>query len=465
MTLNLKTIIEDINIRNGKQLFDPLTISGVVDCIKDFPKIVYCSHGVQSICLKSGVDYVIKCCIKRDQSILKSGHLFMSKVKELTDNQMPILPPNGILHEDDVWIVYTQPLCRVIEDVNTRFCYTIVKLVKLMVETDIRMSDIYYRNFGIYRNKIVMYDYHEVDDFQTSSNFLITNLYALFTMLGKHYGWSVFDTKISHWDIVINDNFGQKRFPEQLVDLLCALHGRDRETILKCSDQSLEYLKVLFTQQFHLYQNIMINDEMITITYPQKIYDYIFEFVHTNKLTNILDVHSCDRGLGLKLAQDFPNISITLGCSDQKEIIETREIINNYIIFNTEIVYLNSLDFNVLCNRQYDLVIYCSSFYDLLKQNKVDEISRLLKNQVSKYCLIEVPIVEHIDNEDLEKRKETKLQHVKSIHHFRSYMCRNQIKVNRCFLIDSCGSNISHYVFVCHVNTGSILTQNIIAQT
>ena len=187
MDINLKAIIEQINQRNGKTLFDPHKVSNIERILNHLPKLEYVGHGIQSICFKTDKDYVVKCCIKRNNSIIISKALFMSTTQNLLSINMPILPPLDVLYEDETWMVYTQPMCRMIDDISLKFCYHVLKFVRQMVENNVRVSDIYYRNFGIYQNKILLFDYHDIETFESSSNFLITNIYSLFTLLGQNW--------------------------------------------------------------------------------------------------------------------------------------------------------------------------------------------------------------------------------------------------------------------------------------
>lgn len=447
---NFRGILEKINGKSGKTMFDMTKIAGVERTLGSLQNLVYLGHGVQSICFKvpSQHPYVVKCCLKRKQSILQSGSLFLSTSQDLVEKGIPILAPMGVLYDDDVWLIYSQPMCRIIEEVNVKLTYLIVQFVRQMVEHNIRISDVFYRNFGIYQNTVRMFDYHDLDHFESSSNFLITNLYTLFARLGISMGWKVPETLIAHWDQIVADRFGKSRFPEVLVDLLCALHMKERETILSASDQVLIYLKKHIPLKLNSFPKITLDsNEMILLAYPNQVYGQIFTLIQKTKIRRVLDIHSTETGLGPKLAQDFPNLQVGLGCRNADEIRDATCLINNCLIFNAFIVPGNLLEIKVSVTESYDLVLYSISIYHLLHTYKINDLLKILRNHVSHYFLIEIPIegddllsnVSHLPNFDC----------LKSPHIFRAHLCAQRFVVNRCLYVDYGQLHTKRFLFLC----------------
>jgi hypothetical protein len=453
MDPNLKAIIEQINQRNGKTLFDSHKVVNIEKILNHLPKLEYIGHGIQSICFKTDKGYVVKCCVKRKNSILCSKNLFVTTTQDLLSINMPILPLTDVLYEDDVWMVYTQPICRMIDDINVKFCYHVIKFVRQMVENNIRISDIYYRNFGIYQNKILLFDYHDIENFDSSSNFLITNIYSLFTLLGKKLGWNVRDVTISHWDEIVSDQFGSTRFPEQLVSLLVAFHNREKEKILLSLDEALTYLKTQLKQKFPTYDMLRTDDNnMIIIDYPNKMYNIIFDLIQNMNLNSVLDVQSTVSGIGLKLAQDFPNILVTLGCGTNDEITDTRNIISNCVLYNASVMYGNIVEFKPTNAERYDLVLYHTVLLDLLQTKKLSDLFQFVRNQVGRYFLLEVPIKGDATLAKIVKnQKKNTAECLLTPYTFRTYLCVNKIKVNRCIHMDYGSRQIKRFLFVCSV--------------
>lgn len=448
MDHNIKTIIDQINHRNGKTMFDTHQIVNIERVLNHLPKLQYVGHGIQSICYKTDKGYVVKCCMKRKNSIILSKSLFMNTTRELLNINMPILPPIEVLYEDDIWMVYTQPMCRMIDEISVKFAYFVIKFVKQMVEHNIRIADIYYRNFGIYQNKIVLFDYHDIENFDSSSNFLITNLYSLFTQLGQRMGWDVQDTVISHWNDIVINQFGINRFPPSLVDLLVAFHSKDHDRILTCLDETGNYLKSLIKQKFTTYRMLrMDNDDLITIDYPNKPYRIIFDLIQILHLNSVLDIQSTATGVGLKLAQDFPNILVTLGCATNEEISDTRNIISNCSVYNASVISGSMVDFKPTNGDRYDLVLYHSVILDL---KKISNLFQSIRNQVGRYFVLEVPIKGDAQlNKIIKTQTKKTYECLLSPYKFRTYMCANGIKVNRCYHIDYGSRQIKRFLFIC----------------
>lgn len=450
MDINLKAIIEQINQRNGKTLFDPHKVSNIERVLSRLSKLEYLGHGIQSICFKTEKDYVVKCCIKRKNSIITSKNLFMTTTQDLLRVDMPILPLIEVLYEDDVWMVYTQPMCRMIDDISLKFCYHVLKFVQQMVENNIRISDIYYRNFGIYQNKIVLFDYHDIENFDSSSNFLITNIYSLFTLLGQKLGWNVQETVISHWNEIMADCFGANRFPEQFVGLLSAFHNKDKERVLYYLNETMSYLDTHIKQKFTTYDMLRIDNEMIIIDYPTKPYHIIFDLIQHTNLNSVLDIQSTVTGIGLKLAQDFPNILVTLGCDTSDENTDTRSIISNCLIYNASVKCGNVVEFKPANGDRYDLVLYHTIILDLLQTKKPSDLFQFVRNQVGKYFILEVPIKgDVILTKILKNQKKSNYEYLLTPYTFRTYLCANKIKVNRCIHIDYGSRQMKRFMFIC----------------
>jgi len=449
MDTNLKTIIDQINKKNGKTMFDSQKISNIERILSCLPKLEYLGHGIQSICFKTGKNNVVKCCVKRKNSIISSKNLFLKTTHDLLSINMPILPLIDVLYEDDVWMVYTQPMCRMITDISLKFCYHVLKFVKQMIDNNIRISDIYYKNFGIYQNKILLFDYHDIEHFDSSSNFLITNIYSLFTLLGHKLGWNVQNATISHWNDIVADNFGTNRFPVQFVELLIALHNRDKEKILFHLNETFEFINIRLKQKYPTYDTLKIEEDIIVIDYPIKQYHLIFDLIQKMNLNNVLDTQSNITGVGLKLAQDFPNILVTLECHTVDECNDTRNIISNCLIYNACVTHGIVKPTN---GDRYDLVLYHTIIFDLLQTKKPSDLFQLVRNQVGKYFILDVPIKGDIVLAKIIKNhKKNNYEYLLTPYTFRTYLCANKIKVNRCIHIDYGSRQIKRFMFICSI--------------
>jgi hypothetical protein len=450
----LKTIIEQINQKNGKILFDN-NVVGVEQVLNRLPRLEYIGHGIQTICFKTDKNYVVKCCMKRKGSIISSKSKFISTTHDLLSLNMPILPPIDVLYEDNTWFVYTQPMCRMIDDTHAKFCYHVLKFVEQMVKNNVRLSDIYYKNFGIYHNKIVLFDYHDIETFESSSNFLITNLYSLFTLLGQKLGWKVLDVTISHWDEIVADQFGVGRFPESFVSLLVAFRDKNQEKIIQYLNESIAYVKSNLKKRFATYDILYIGDDDTVVTdYPGKAYHSVFDLVQVSRLNNVLDIQSTNTGMGLKLAQDFPDISVTVGCGTNDEVSDTRYIMKNCLIYNATVVYGNILEFKPPSTDKYDLVLYHTIIFDLLQTKKLCDLFQFVKNQVRRYFVLEIPVKgDSLLTRIVKSHKKLNWECLSTPYAFRNYLCANKIKVNRFSQIEYNSKQLKRFLFICSVET------------
>jgi len=148
----------------------------------------------------------------------------------LLDNGFPILPYIDYLSTIYNYIIYTQPLCTSLTelDINLIIVREILSFVKSMLDTEIKISDIFYKNFGLIGNKLYFYDYHNVEKFGSGNGFLVKNLYCLFTRLGININprneWTnCLDIKdILSRELAV-ENYGHGRFPRPFHKLLIKL--------------------------------------------------------------------------------------------------------------------------------------------------------------------------------------------------------------------------------------------------
>ena len=227
--------------------FDPNV--NVIKKVLDLRPLKYLNHGIQTMCfIQEGYMNVIKCC-EVDKSCIKNTPPFKDALDLLTPLRHFILPINKskLITVDNDLIIYIQPFCKVIDKktVTSTFIYTCLQLLECMIDSNVKIADVYYKNFGIYHNKCVIYDYHNIESFYTpnapnapnapdaphSCNFLVVNLYCNITIFANgwtfkkpHSEWNPKDITIATTQEVINDNFGDGRFPPSFSNLLKCLY-------------------------------------------------------------------------------------------------------------------------------------------------------------------------------------------------------------------------------------------------
>jgi hypothetical protein len=451
MKVKFKSIVEKINQKNNRCIFMIPDNQNIDNILSQYNQLSFMGHGVQSICFGYNNEYVIKCCMKRKHSIIYSKETFISKTRQLLDLHIPILPYTHILYDDDDWLIYTQPMCHIINSVSYKFCYIIIRFLRQMIENNIKISDIFYRNFGYYQNKILLFDYHDIDNFDSSSNFLVSNLYSIFTMLGKNYHWNIIesDDNIHHWREIVNDNFGLSRFPQQFVNVLSALSANNKNELYVCIDALILYIKDRLKHDYPSYKTLTIDDhDMIILDYPQYIYDMIFGLIQNDHLLNILDFHSTASGLGIKLSMDFPNASVTLICRSKNELDDTHHLLDSCTIHNAAVIQSDMTNSCLNNSHKYDLVIYNQVIFDLLRMGKLYDIFRLLRKYTHKFGFIEVPVLGDELLYDVSNNNLNVYTYFNTPFTICSYFLHNNIMVDRCIYINYNDSGKKRYLLM-----------------
>ena len=253
-------------------------LNNISDKILSFNPTKYLSAGTHVTCFVRDTDnIVIKCCQCAPETILKNENLFVEQTTMLQSHNFPILPYIEYMTTDHNYIIYTQQLCTSLTelDVNLIICGQILDFVHLMLNTGIKISDIFYKNFGLISNKLYFYDYHNVEQFITQSNgcsngFLVKNLYCLFTRLGININpnneWKkCLDIKdiLSRQLATPEENYGQCRFPRSFHKLLVSLVNNDIEKSKHYLEKCISYVnneinKTIFNLSGNVRQQFML---------------------------------------------------------------------------------------------------------------------------------------------------------------------------------------------------------------
>ncbi len=87
------------------------------------------------------------------------GQQFKNHINKLSPYFLPI---NEILFEDSEVLVYTQNFCKRLEKdrITPEVSATVFQMVRFMICNDALSTDIAPHNLGIYKNRLVLFDYH-----------------------------------------------------------------------------------------------------------------------------------------------------------------------------------------------------------------------------------------------------------------------------------------------------------------
>jgi hypothetical protein len=465
----LSSTIDQINTRSKCTMYDPSHVRELSDKFDNLGiDLTYIGHGVQAICfsIKSHLNSekydfdvknnVLKCCKKTSSSIMCNSSTFDLTVAKLLGIGVPILNPVKIIHETDYWLVYVQPMCKPItnNDITSGMCCQILSLIEKMIKYNVRISDIFFKNFGIYKNNVVLFDFHDVDTFTTASpNFMITNLYSLFIQLGDKIGWNVSNILITNIHSVIFEQFGENMFPLAFSQLLHSLYNRNFAKAIICIRQAIEILEKDIKGQYIAYQQVDVNNNgMIDLkSHTFNKYKLAMDIIQKNGYQSVLEARSCVGGIGLKIAKDVPHLAVDMCNVHQNELDQSQKIANHCLIFNINVINSHITQFTP--TKKYDLVMYYSLIHHLLKTMTIVQIIDMIKTQMGKCCIIEVPILDlgdyllsNVIHHSIVKEN---FSCIESIQTFRKHLIDGGLKVEKCVYIDYDDPKLNRYGFIC----------------
>ena len=125
---------------------------------------------------------------------------------------------------------------------------------------------------------------------------------------------------------------------------------------------------------------------------------------------------------------------------------------------NTSVLTGDLLGIRPIIGERYDLAMYFSVIYDLVKNNRLTDIITAIRKHMGRYCVIEVPVIgdQSLDKIIEDNPKLTNYEHLDSPYTFRAYLCRNNIKVSRCWFINYPDQpHIKRYLFLLGGTCGS----------
>ena len=276
--LSLKEIVKYVkNKTNNNNNFN--TIEETFEDIIKLGANKFLSYGTHTLCFTNNNNkLVIKCCRKAKETILTSKEKLINSVGLLCDLGFPLLKPIDIIEKNN-FIIYTQKYCKQLksDEISPAILKEILEYVLIMLENNVKIADIYYKNFGMYYNKLYLFDFHNVEDFTNSnSNFLITNLYCLFIRTGYDYynnkkDWNVPNISISTTTKIKEDNYGKTKFPYEFYKVLKNLALNNHEESKKYILKTINYLDINITKtDYNLYINSPFK-ELINLIDPINI--------------------------------------------------------------------------------------------------------------------------------------------------------------------------------------------------
>jgi hypothetical protein len=208
---------------------DLIQISNFINSKFKFNKKLVIGTGATCILAFRDDKQVVKICIKSNQGVMKDSNSLKNHVKKIEKNGIPICKILDIIYETSNIIIYCQELSTPIK-LNWKYFAGILEIVDKLIQSDYRIGDIYYKNFGICQNQIKLFDFH--DDFCNKYNYVDIYIELLSNMISflQYKRWYKSDIiKRGDRHYFYADQFGKGYLDDDYVALLESIYYEDHK--------------------------------------------------------------------------------------------------------------------------------------------------------------------------------------------------------------------------------------------
>lgn len=351
-------------------------------------KIQYMGHGGTCIAFLSWKDMMaIKVCIKKND-ILKSGKAFMSYSNFLLDNGVKILEPKEILYSDDNFIIYSQEICSLLYSINTLSLIKILKIIMNLIDKRINIADLFHKNFGVYKNDVYIYDYHDQGYFYSNDRYYICHIAHLFS---TYYYDKLFCGIELNTDILEKMEFGKGVFPETVVNILKTAYFYEFDKTIIYIKECIEDLELKVRKSYCDYQSIDIDrgGKLHLKGHTLDKFAIVKNLLEKVKISNfsLIDYGCSLGGIGSSVASLYPEAKIYLNNITKNELQICNEIVKNSLLMNVTITDINLVN----DKNSYDICLYFAILHHILKHKTFDQVINIILKQIKKYAIIELP--------------------------------------------------------------------------
>lgn len=364
-------------------------LSNINIFLETIQPIEYIGHGGTCVTFKKSEasDIVYKICLKKKISNSKK---FIMLSNFLIKNNIKVLGVVDVLFENDDFYVYTQKYCCPISDIkNNHIAMSkILKIISSLLQKNIKITDLYYKNFGIYDQDVYLYDFHDFDFVFSNDDYYICHIAQMF---GKYLNIDINGGDVCVLDDLIINEFYKIHFHNDVSDLLSLLYNHHYNEAISLLSKIINDIDNKIIKKYDDYQHYDINEHGIILLRSHTLEKYkIFEkllCLINDKISTLVDYGCCIGGIGLKIAQCNPLLSVTLNNITKSELVICKENVDLLCIKNVLVENKNVFD----DNNTYDVCMYFAILHHILKTHTMDEIITMLCKQVNKYAIIELP--------------------------------------------------------------------------
>jgi hypothetical protein len=389
------TMLEQYYDKNGwDQYVESNELGGADEYIKTFPNIKYIGHGGTCIAFTNNDtqnhSVVIKVCLKK-RMVANNSNSFLAFSKCLQNNGIKILPIIDILYEDNTVFIYSQSFCHTIFSINSLVLSKILKIIKKLIQCNIKITDLFYKNFGIHNNEVFLYDYHDYGFYYTDDHYYLTHIAHLFN---TYYNNELLHGITLDFNKLKEMNFGKDYFPTCVVEFIESMYMHQLDHGFRLITNIISEIDSKITKTFDDYQHFDIdtNGELQLRSHTLEKYNAFYDLTKLfptyfeNKFT-IIDFGCSLGGIGTKIAQQFPESRVVLNNITLNELSVCDQNIKNSCITNIKTSALNVIDET----NTYDVCMYYALLHHILKIKTFTETIELVYRQTIDYAIIELP--------------------------------------------------------------------------
>lgn len=162
------------------------------------------------------------------------------------------LPVDEILYEDDNVFIYTQRKCQLLntKTINTGVVIDVFRLIQFMLLSDILLTDLAPHNLGIYKDHVLVFDYHGLHRLKKNGQIKRTNWWRRLARNLTRFICCIYvpDRRKEFAQLMQNCNSNtiakfenEPQMPISFVELLKYLSNQQNRVII---DQVYEYLEL-----------------------------------------------------------------------------------------------------------------------------------------------------------------------------------------------------------------------------
>lgn len=323
-------------------------------------------------------------------------------MQQLIENNVEILKPIRYIAENNSFIAYSQEQITPVATVTLSLIIFVLKNLKNMIINNMFCFDIYFNNIGIRNGKFCIFDIHEIEQQSRYKN-NTSQILNYFIQLDDISNDFFFTETIEEIETKTYELLSNKKISVNACELIFALNDYFKYNEIVFSSNDIYVIKKIdividelenklkdTSRSLNHYQNINIIDGYINIqSHTLKKYTYAKEILDLNNhITSVIDYGCSIGGIGLRIAQDYPHVKVSMSNIDDFEVNTCSDFIQCSRLKNITVKKENVVD----SQNSYDLTMYFALIHHVLKNKTISYVIDMVYSQTNIFSIIEVPI-------------------------------------------------------------------------